>query len=99
MLKGNNDNILKNRNVSHIGCIFFIQRWSELTYEKTIDSYQCSIMNPVVSLKECHNILSLILDGTYPTLDNLTDSKNELLRLLRDDWIIKKYNINLFNSL
>lgn len=99
MLKGNNDSILNNKNILHKGSIFFIQRWTELTYEKTIDSYQCSIMNPIVSLKECYNILSLILDGTYPTLDNLVDSKNELNRLLKDDWIIKKYNINLYNNL
>lgn len=99
MLKGLNDETLRNKKVTHDGCIFFIQRWTELTYPKTLDAYQYSILNTYVSLKECLSVAKNSLDGIYNTMDNLNDCQSELLRLLKEDELIKIYNPGLYNSL
>lgn len=87
------------KKLQHEGCIYFIQKWTELTYIKTIDSYQYSIHNTYTAVKESLRLATLSLDGTYPTLDNLIDGLKELSRFLKEDIVLMKYNKGLHCAL
>lgn len=99
MIRKYNNNTLNIKKLDHEGCIYFVQKWTELTFIKTIDNYQYSIHNTYTIAEEVLRLAHLSLDGTYPTLDNLQDCLNEFKRLLKEDIVIKKYNSGLYGSL
>lgn len=91
MLKNYNDSYFINRGITEKGSIFFLQRWLEIFEPKTLDTYQYSITNVVVGMREYLEVIDKTIDGTFTSIDNVDACKKELLRTFNDDDIIKKH--------
>lgn len=100
MLRGLNDENLKAKNIASNGLIFFVQRWTELTYPKTIDTYQYSILNCYFSARECLEVINKTLNGVYDSNININETLSELLKLLKEENnVIKNNSIGLYKSM
>ena len=92
MLKNYNDEYFKKRGINETGFIFFLQRCLEIFEPRTLDSYQYSITNIMVGMKEYIGVVEKTLDETFLTADNADICRLELLRTVTDDHILEKYN-------
>ena len=99
VLKETNDNILKNKNICESGLVFFYQRWKELLFNKTLDTYQYSIHNAYTILEELNDILSSSLNYLYKSRAAINDCKAEALHLLKLDDVLEKHKEPLINRL
>lgn len=91
MLKDYNDDYFINRGITQKGTIFFLQRSLEIFEPRTLDTYQYSITNIVVGMKEYLDVIDKTLDGSFLTGDNVEACRLELLRTFNDDYIIDKH--------
>ncbi|WP_286910922.1 hypothetical protein [Clostridium sp. UBA1652] len=91
MLKNYNDNHFLNKGINNKAVIFFLQRCLEIFEPRTLDTYQYSIWNVVVGMREYLEVIEKTLDGSFLTMDNVDACRLELLRVINDDDIIEKY--------
>ena len=99
MLKNYNDDCFKNKGITQRGIIFFLQRCLEIFEPRTLDTYQYSITNSVVGMREYLDVIDKTLDGSFSTSDNVDACRLELLRTFNDDDIIDKYMKGLYNRI
>lgn len=99
MLKNCNDDYLLN--IKHIDkkYVFVYQVWKELTYKKTLDTYQYRSMNSINSIQEVIGVIDDCLNGFDHYNNNINACKKEALSIIKSDEIIKKYFPILFNRL
>lgn len=95
MLKNYNDDFFNSKGITHKGVIFFLQRWAEVFEQKTLSTYQYSIINIVFGMHEYLETINKTLDGSFTTYDNVESCRGELLRAFKEDDIICKHNTNL----
>lgn len=69
----------------------FYQIWSELTDEKTLDTYQFKIMNTISALEELEKVLNRRVAGYYSSNKNVEDCMKETCSLVRNDSVLKEY--------
>ena len=69
----------------------FYQIWSELTDEKTLDTYQFKIMNTISALEELEKVLNRRIAGYYSNNKNVEDCMKETCSLVRNDSVLKEY--------
>jgi hypothetical protein len=99
MLKNYNDDYFMNRGITQKGVIFFLQRCLEIFEPRTLDTYQFSITNTIVGMKEYIDVIEKTLDGSFTTGDNVDACRLELLRTISDDDIVCKYTPGLCNRI
>lgn len=95
MLKKYNDDFFNNKGITEKGVILFLQRWAEIFDQRTLSTYQYSIINIVYGIQEYLETINKTLDGSFTTYDNVESCRVELLRAFKEDNIICKYKPNL----
>ncbi|MFI3165567.1 MAG: hypothetical protein R3Y45_04735 [Bacillota bacterium] len=99
MLKKMNDDRLRRSKVDD-KYIFFIQRWRELCYIYTIDSYKFKVKNVCNIYDELLSIVKIIIDGTLNiSLHNFSDVKDEAISIFKSDKILEKYDLAIKHSI
>ncbi|MCM3393148.1 hypothetical protein [Cytobacillus oceanisediminis] len=95
-----NDSILKGiyQFNTESQCLF-IQKWRELLFYKTINSYQYKLRNIHSILSEIKNLINDIKLGTTISISNLKDLILETKKLLEKDIVIRKHYRELLGSL
>ena len=70
--------------------IFFYQLWKELTYEKTMDSYQFRVMNILSVMDELSRVVQQRLGGLVKTSHNVQECRQEAIDIIRKDPVMKR---------
>lgn len=91
MLKNYNNDFFYSKGITEKGLIFFLQRSLEIFEPRTLDTYQYSITNVIVGMKEYLDVIDKTLDGSFLTNDNIEVCRSELLRTFNEDDIICKH--------
>ena len=97
MLKGCNDEKLIASNVPK-ECIIFYQLWQELVDRRTLDVYQCRVLNSLSALKELESVIMKTLSGVFNSNANIEACREETLYLLKQDVILEKYYKTIYNQ-
>lgn len=92
MIKNYNDDFIISKGITNKGVIFFLQRWAEIFDQRTLTTYQYSIINIIFGMNEYLGVIDKTLDGSFTTHDNVETCRLELLRTIKEDDIILKYN-------
>lgn len=98
MLSGYNDEMMINCGVKE-EVIPFYQRWQELMNRKTLDIYQYKIMTSLTAMKEMVQVIKKTQAGLFTTNANIKACREELLFILNQDKVLKKYNRAILNRL
>lgn len=98
MLKGNNDQDLKNQSVNE-ELVPFVQIWHEMVYNFTLDVYQYRILNSLTALKELSEVIKKTIEGVYTTNHNIDCCRLETLDTIKRDPILEKYEKGILNRL
>lgn len=98
MLSGYNDYVLRRKNVGE-KFVFFVQRWTEMLENRTLDMYQYNILNTYVACCEFYDVVDKTMSGLFTSRQNVDDCKAETLQIIKEDEILEKYNAALSKTL
>lgn len=98
MLRGQNDEVLIQKNVNEI-VIPFYQIWQEMVNEKTMDIYQYRILTSLSALEELADVLRKTMAGIFTNDANIESCREETLYILNSDMIMEKYYKAIANRL
>lgn len=98
MLTGCNNSALTRKEVDD-KYIFFYQRWQELLYNRTQDMHQYNLLNSCTACQELSDVIDKTISGLLTSRQNVDDIKAECLFILKQDDILPKYNLPLYNAL
>ena len=87
MIKGCNNAVLKSAKIDEM-YYTFIQRWKEVTYSKTSDSYQYKSINVISGIKELIHNINHYLCRDVPTSHLVEATNEELLGLVKNDYVM-----------
>ncbi|MFC0273723.1 hypothetical protein ACFFIX_20260 [Metabacillus herbersteinensis] len=95
-----NNSILKNvYNLSTDSQCLFVQKWSEMFFYKTINTYQFRLRNAHTILIETKQVLQLIREEQNISASNLKDLTLESKKLLEKDLCFRKHYKDLLPTL
>lgn len=89
---------MDNYNYSSESQCLFLQKWRELLFYKTINSYQFKMRNIYSILKEINEVISDIKTDTI-SMANIHDLILETKKLLVKDPVVRRYYTDLLGSL
>lgn len=70
--------------------ILFYQLWKELTYEKTMDSYQFRVMNILSVIDELSRVIQQKLNGLVKSSHNVQECRQEAMDIIRKDPVMER---------
>lgn len=91
MIKNLNNTFFNKKGITNKGIIFFLQRWFEIFDQRTLSTYQYSVLNIIYGMNEFLQTINKTLDGSFTTYDNIETCREELLRAFKEDDIISKH--------
>lgn len=89
MISNANDRKLLSDGVSDEYILFF-QLWKELTYEKTMDSYQFRVMNILSVIDELSRVIQQKLGGLVKTSHNVQECRQEAIDIIKRDPVMNR---------
>lgn len=92
MLSGNNDRALTMYKHVNDAFVFFLQRWREILESKTLDMYQYNLLNSCVACDEYYDVIVKTMEGIFTSRQNVDDCKAEAFLLVKNAFILEKYN-------
>lgn len=98
MIKAYTNNTLSTDNIKS-EYFLFCQVWKELTEGKTFDSYQFKSFNVVNGLSELLHNLNNYLDNLVPTPHLISSVIEELIKVVRRDYVMNNKFISIKNQL
>lgn len=79
--------------------LFFVQLWHELLNIRTLDTYQYKLLNSYSALCELITVIDKTIAGIFISSHNILDCVAECAQIIKNDEILKKNNLMLWNIL
>ena len=79
--------------------VFFVQLWHELLNIRTLDTYQYKLLNSYSALCELITVIDKTIAGIFISPHNILDCVAECAQIIKNDEILKKNNLMLWNIL
>jgi len=79
--------------------VFFVQLWHELLNNRTLDTYQYKLLNSYTALCELITVIDKTISGIFTSPHNILDCVAECALIIKNDEILKKNNLMLWNVL
>ena len=98
MIKFCNNDRLNDQEINPQYYLFF-QIWKELTDFRTFDSYQFKSFNPINGIEELIHTCDLFLNGLTPTSHSIIAVSEELLKSVKNDYVLLLYYNHIRNRL
>lgn len=98
MIKYANDEKLRKRGLNEKYDLFY-QIWKELTYDKTMKSYQFRVMNTLSAINELINVIQQRFDNKFNNNFSIDECKAETCSIIKEDHVLSKYYPSVKNRL